>query len=75
MNRLYIMLRMLTIRGYKKMTSCETGECFDIKEYMSYLNENEDIKGELKQIILSPKDILVGMFIEGSFHPMFKILV
>lgn len=75
MNRLYTMLRLLLKRGYKQMISCETKEIFDIETYMTYLNENEDIEGDLKQIILSPKEIFIGMFIDNNFCPMFQVIV
>lgn len=74
MNRLYIMLNLLITKGYTHMTSCESGECFELKEYILNLNENEDIEGDLKQIILSKTDIFIGMFIEGNFYKMFKIV-
>lgn len=75
MNRLYTMLKLLSNKGYTHIISCESKECFKIKEYILNLDTNEDIEGDLRKIILSPTDIFIGMFIEGCFYKMFKVVV
>jgi len=70
------MFQKLIEKGYKEiLVFYENPEVSNIEEYMTYLNPNEDIDGDIKEIILSPKEIFICLVENGIYHKLFQVVV
>jgi hypothetical protein len=76
MNRLYVIFQKLIEKGYKEiLVFYEKPEISNIEEYMTYLNPNEDIDGDIQEIILSPKEIFICLVENGIHHKLYQVVV